>query len=86
MTSAPWITATGQQWKLLVLYILVAIMLCMVLGILAPSMGRLVTHDRELFLVFSGSAVSWASAGWRWQCDALNVRSEPGGGTFKTLA
>ena len=54
MFSAPWITATGQRWKLLVVYVLLAALIVMTVGALVPSVSQLVTQERELFRFLCG--------------------------------
>lgn len=48
MFGKGWITATRQRWKLVVLYVLTLVGLFSAVGGLVPSVGQLVTRDRDL--------------------------------------
>ena len=52
--TSRWIAATGQTWKLLVLYVLTLVGMVMALGGLVPSVGHFVTRDRVLVFDFCG--------------------------------
>jgi hypothetical protein len=54
MFGKGWITATRQRWKLVVLYVLTLVGLFSAVGGLVPSVGQLVTRDRDLFLLMCG--------------------------------
>jgi hypothetical protein len=75
MISSSWIRATGQQWKLIVLYALTLLTLFMLAGGLIPALGQRVMDEREMFLALSGLVgVVWL--GWF----ALAVRCMKCGG------
>ena len=47
--ASPWIDATGQRWKLVVLLALTVVAISMVLGGIFPAMGQVVIADRSLY-------------------------------------
>ena len=63
MKNNTWIRSTGQQWKLVVVYMLVALLAIVVVGGLLPSVGHAVTSNEDLFRLLSipagAAALAW---------------------------
>lgn len=72
-----WIPATGQRWKLLVLYVLSLMGIVITVGALIPSFGRVVIQDHVLYLFLCGMYfpiwISWIALAVR--CPKCNRRT-----------
>lgn len=53
LIAAPWITATGQRWKLRVLLSLTVLAFLAFVGATVPSVSQWVTPSREAFVLVS---------------------------------
>ena len=70
MFEARWVKATGQHWKLVILYILFSAAVLLAIGSAVPSIGGLLTQDRDLLLLCGGMAAAGGLAwmGLAFQC------------------
>jgi hypothetical protein len=78
MTStAPWLAATRQMWKLVVLYGLTGAAIFAAVGAVVPSVGNLITYDRDWFQL-GGPIVGILWLGWMafaFRCPACGARA-----------
>jgi hypothetical protein len=75
--NSSWLAATGQTWKVYVLYFLTAVAVLSVVGGLVSPVSRLLSHDRELFLTLT-PAVGALWIGWiafAFRCPSCGSRT-----------
>lgn len=74
---SPWLTATGQQWKLFILYALTGLGVLTALAGMFPAVRHLLVEDRDLFLSLApGIGAVWF--GWlafAFRCPACGTRT-----------
>jgi hypothetical protein len=77
ITRDPWITATGQRWKLIITYLLTAQLAIIVLGGLFSAIGPLVSTNEDLMSLLSipSGAVTLAWIALAVKCPHCGTRT-----------